>query len=89
MLPIEIGGGVNLTPDVWLGAAFVHHAGVGYKGDGFYQNVDFQSANGGTLEAGWRNIGLTYTALSYTDEFDSEFDASSLGVTLRFGTPLR
>ena len=88
-IPIEVGAAYYVTPDVWLGAGYVMHTATRLHADGLGPDVDFDTAHGATVEAGWRWIGASVTAIGYTDEFGNDYDASSVGVTFRYGFPIR
>ncbi|MAQ91995.1 MAG: hypothetical protein CMM84_00465 [Rhodothermaceae bacterium] len=82
-IPIELGLRADVTDAVWAEAAYTRHAGITLYGDDFFSDVDFDAADGATLAAGWRWVGASYTAIRYTSEDGTEFDASNVGVTLR------
>ena len=88
-IPVELVAAYDITPDVWAGAGYVLHANTTLYGDGFFPDLDFDPAHGVTVEAGWKWIGASYTAISYTDELGDDYDASSVGITLRYGIPVR
>ena len=88
-IPVELVAAYGITPDVWAGAGYVLHANTTLYGDEFFEDLDFDPAHGLTVEAGWKWIGASYTAISYTDEFGEGYDASSVGLTLRYGFPIR
>lgn len=79
-IPLEVVGSYHVTKDVWAGAGYVHHARIRFDGDRFGPDIEFKSANGATVEVGWRWAALTYTALEYTGGGAPGLDASSLGV---------
>lgn len=80
-VPLELVATYNLTPDVWIGGGAVRHAAVRFRSDGVGDNVDFDDANGATVELGWRWVALTYTAIRYRDTDGLEYDASSAGLS--------
>lgn len=65
-----------------LGAGLSYHSGTQLHGDGYLDNVKFDSALGTTVEIGWSFIALTYTFMDYQDEYGYDYDASNAGVTL-------
>ena len=81
-VPIEVVGMVDLPRDLWIGAGFVRHSMVKFRGGGLGPDVDLDDANGATAEFGWRWVALTYTAMRYTDEAGAEYDASVFGLSL-------
>jgi hypothetical protein len=86
-IPVEVIGTYNVTPDVWVGGGYVRHAMVRFNGDGIGPDLDFDDANGGTVEVGWRFVALSYTAMEYTDEDGNTYNASNGGIvfTWAFG----
>ena len=82
-IPVEVVGSYRLHRDVWAGLGYVGHYRIRFDGDDVAPDVAFDPAHGGTVELGWRFAALTYTVLSYTDEFGNDYDASSVGVALR------
>ena len=79
-VPIEVVGSYNVKDDFWVGGGYVHHTAVRYRGDGIGPDADFDDAGGATVEAGWRGIALTYTAIRYTHQ-NNEYDGGSFGVS--------
>lgn len=81
-IPIELVATYDVTPDVWVGGGFVRHAAMKFRGDGIGPDMEFEDANGGTVEVGWRWAALTLTKLQYRDAEGGEYDASSAGLSL-------
>lgn len=66
----------------WIGAGPVVHTGIRFNADGLAPNLGFDSATGLTAKVGWRWIALSYTGITYKDEFKNSYAASSVGVSL-------
>ncbi len=81
--PVELGARLDVMHGIWAEAAYTRHLAAKLHGDDFFPDVDFESANGATIAAGWRWVGASYTAIRYTGEDGTEVDASNVGVTLR------
>lgn len=81
-IPIELVGTYRAPKDSWAGVGYVYHAATRLHGDGFIDDVSFGGAHGATVEAGWRYVALTYTAIGYTDEAGNDFNASNIGATV-------
>lgn len=81
--PIEVVGTYTFPNQIFVGGGYVRHASISFDGGGLANDLDFDDAQGATVEAGWRWLALTYTRLTYTDEFGNEYDASSPGISLR------
>ena len=56
-------------------------------GDGFFEDVEFDDANGFNVEVGWRWVALHYTKMEYSSPGFEDVDASNVGIrfTYRFG----
>ena len=69
-----------IFPEKWFfGAGVVHHSGIRLHGDDVGPDLDFKSATGATIEAGWSFLALTYTFMDYEDEFGNQYDANNVG----------
>jgi hypothetical protein len=80
--------GVYRFPNEWyLGAGYVQHMSPELDGDGFFENVEFDDANGFNLEVGWRWVALHYTKIEYSSDEFEDADGSNIGIrfTYRFG----
>jgi hypothetical protein len=66
----------------FVGAGFIRHNSPKLSGDDFFDDIEFDDANGLSVEAGWRWISLHYTDIDYSiDDFDVEgINASSIGI---------
>ncbi len=82
--PIEGVASWSLNDDWRVGAGVSHHANINLDFDGLGPNLKFDPATGATLELGWRWAALTYTAMTYTDEFGNDYDASAVGISLSY-----
>jgi hypothetical protein len=77
-IPLEVIGAYEFDGGFWAGAGVVHHTSVRFKADEL--TVPFESATGPTVRVGWRWVAASYTALTYQDEQENEYDASSFGL---------
>jgi hypothetical protein len=88
---------ITLTRTVWqligsyeyvsgfrIGAGVVHHHGVHFNGDGYFDDVDFDNATGPIFEFGWRWIALTFTDMTYQARYPYSGDLNANNVGLRF-----
>lgn len=84
---------LHLTPfwkinnDFRLGIGITTHISPNLKGDGFIPDIAYTSTVGPRFEFGYKWIALTYTAISYEDEFGKSFSASSIGASISFTFP--
>jgi len=86
-VPVEVVATYDLPNDLWIGAGLVHHAALKFSGDEIGPDVEFEDADGPTVELGWRWVALTFTSMRYTDAEGNEYDASNAGLSFiyRFG----
>jgi hypothetical protein len=80
--------GVYRFPNNWyVGAGYVQHMSPELDGDGFFEDVEFDDANGFNAEVGWRWIALHCTKIEYSTPGYEDVDASNVGIrfTYRFG----
>ena len=63
------------------------HMSPELDGDGFFEDIEFDDANGFTVEFGWKWVGLHYTKIEYSSPGYEDADASHIGIrfTCRFG----
>ena len=83
-VPVEVVARWMLDEKWWAGAGVTQHTAVRVKGDGFFPDADLTASPGLTLELGYKWIYATYTAMTYTDETDTEFDAGAIGIMFRW-----
>jgi hypothetical protein len=71
----------------YLGGGLVQNMGPTVDGDGFFEDIDFDDAQGFNLEVGWRWIALHYTDMTYESDLYEDVDASHFGLrfTYRYG----
>lgn len=68
--------------DDWrIGAGIASHQAIRFNGGGIGPNFKLTSPAGPTFEVAYKGIGLSYTILTYTDEFGDSYDANSIGLT--------
>lgn len=88
-IPIEVVGTYRFPNHAFVGAGYVRHTNIKFDGGGLAEDVDFDDAQGATVEAGWKWVALTYTMLTYKDEFGNEYDAGAPGISLRGSIRIR
>ena len=71
----------------YLGGGIVQNLHPTVDGDGFFEDIDFDDAQGFNLEVGWRWVALHYTDMTYESDLYEDVDASHFGLrfTYRFG----
>ena len=84
---LQLNGIYRFANDWYAGAGFVQHMSPELDGDGFFEDVEFDDANGFNVEVGWRWVALHYTKMEYSSPGFEDVDASNVGIrfTYRFG----
>lgn len=88
-VPIEVVGTYRFRHGLFVGAGYVRHERIRFRGDDGVPDLDFKPAQGATFEAGWRAVSLTYTRMDYEDVNGKRYDASVGGLSLRAGIRIR
>ncbi len=73
--------------DFRIGLGATSHLGAVLKGDGFFEDVEYESSFGPRIELGYKWVSLTYTNITFTDEFGQDYDGSSFGVNFSVTFP--
>jgi len=86
---LQLNGIYRFANDWYAGGGYTMHMSPELDGDGFFENIEFDDANGITVEFGWKWIGLHYTNIKYSSPGFEDVDASNIGIrfTGRFGGP--
>ena len=86
---LQLNGIYRFANDWYAGGGYTMHMSPELDGDGFFENIEFDDANGITVEFGWKWIGLHYTNIKYSSTGFEDVDASNIGIrfTGRFGGP--
>lgn len=80
-VPLELVASWSIDNNWRVGAGYVRHTAIEFDAGGFGPDVSFDDANGATIEVGWRKLSITYTAMEYTDEYATRYNASSGGIS--------
>lgn len=75
---------LRFGPGFWITIPAVLHTNIEYSGDGFTRDLSFDNAFGTGLRIGWRGLALRWTKLEYQDEFNNDYDASSIGFSASY-----
>ena len=79
-----------IPQDDWrIGAGIVSHQAIRFNAGGIGTNFDLSSPAGLVLEVAYKGIGLSYTKLTYEDEFGVFYGANSIGLTFSGVVPRR
>jgi hypothetical protein len=79
-----------VVQDDWrIGVGIVSHQAIRFNADGVGRNFKLTSPAGPVIEVAYKGIGLSYTMLTYEDEFGVSYGANSIGLTFSGVTPRR
>ncbi len=68
--------------DDWrIGAGIVSHQAIRFNAGGIGRDFSLSSPAGPMIEVAYKGIGLSYTILTYDDEFGDSYAANAIGVT--------
>ncbi len=80
-IPLQFTANYYIIDDIRIGAGFVSHQNIRFKGDGVGPDVDFDPALGPIFEVAYRGFGISTVLMDYTDEFGDSFSANAFGLT--------
>jgi hypothetical protein len=86
-VPINVIPYWRITEDIRFGVGVTSHQKIHLTGDGFVSDMDFTSKMRPRVEVGYKWAALTYTSMTYKDEFNDNFSATSLGFSASFTVP--
>lgn len=73
--------------DIRIGIGATSHLGAVLKGDGFFDDVKYDSSFGPRVEVGYKWVSLIYENITFTDDSGNEYDGSSFGVGFSYTFP--
>jgi hypothetical protein len=88
-IPLHLTGNYMVTDKIRIGAGLASHQSITFKTDGLGGDFDFKGANGAIFEVAYSFIGLSYTAMTYKDEYNMSYSANSIGITFSGVFPKR
>ena len=86
-VPIQLTANWMATKKLRLGAGFATHQAIRFKADGIMQDITFEGASGPTFEVAYTGIGLTYTAITYKDQYKQSYSANAIGLSFTLAIP--
>jgi hypothetical protein len=81
-IPLQFTANWMATDKIRLGAGLVTHQAVRFNAGGIGENMKFKGAVGPTFEVAYSIVGLSYTAMKYTDQENYSYSANAIGVTI-------
>jgi hypothetical protein len=83
-VPLVLTAGVHPIPQLRIAAGLSSHQAIKVKFDGIGEDFVLEPTVAPTFEVTFRNIGLVYTPMKYTDEFGETYSANAFGVTFAY-----
>jgi hypothetical protein len=85
---LQLNAVYRFANDWYVSGGLLRHMSPELDGDGFFEDIEFDDANGASVEFGWKWIGLHYTAMEYSSDLYEDADAGNIGLrfTWRPGT---
>mgnify|MGYP000943670593 FL=1 len=80
-VPMQLTANFMVAPKLRLGAGIVTHSGVKLNSDGLGGNMTFKSNAGPVFEIAYYGVGISFTALKYTDQDNNPYSANAFGIT--------
>ena len=81
---LQLNGIYRFANDWYAGGGYTMHMSPELDGDGFFEDLEFDDANGITVEFGWKWIGLHYTNIKYSSPGFEDADASNIGIRFTY-----
>ncbi|MBX2914427.1 MAG: hypothetical protein KF856_04035 [Cyclobacteriaceae bacterium] len=80
-VPMQLTANFMAAPKLRLGAGIVTHTGVKFNSGGLGGDMTYTSNTGPVFEIAYYGIGLSFTALNYTDQNNETYSANAFGIT--------
>lgn len=80
--PIDISANYRFAKKFRFAIGTVAHQNIKFNSDGLGENEKFSGSLGGRIEIAYKWIGLSYTAMNYTDSQNKMYNANAIGITL-------
>ena len=80
-VPMQLTANFMAAPKLRLGAGIVTHTGVKFNSGGLGGDMTYTSNAGPVFEIAYYGIGLSFTALKYTDQNNETYSANAFGIT--------
>lgn len=81
-VPINLTANIMATEKFRLGAGIAMHNAIKFKADGIGSDFSLKNASGPIFEIAYRGVGISYTAMKYTDNLNETYSANAIGITL-------
>ena len=81
-IPIHVTATWMATEKIGISAGLAMHRNIRFNAGGLGPNMDFKGASGPVFEFSYGPVGLSYTAMKYTDEKNFRYSANAIGLSL-------
>jgi hypothetical protein len=88
-IPVHLNANWMITDQLMVGAGVAMHQSIRFKTDGLGNDMDFANASGPRFEVSYAGVGLTYTAMKYTDQAKHTYSANAVGLSFTGVIPRR
>lgn len=86
-IPIVVSGNYMATSKLRLSAGLSTHRNIRFNTGGLGGDTKFKAATGPIFEIAYSGVGLSYTAMKYTDEINHTYSANAIGLTFSIALP--
>jgi hypothetical protein len=80
-VPMQLSANFMAAKKLRLGAGLVTHSGIKFNSGGLGGDMTYKSNLGPVFEIAYHGVGISYTALKYTDEVNKSYSANAFGIT--------
>jgi hypothetical protein len=80
-IPINLSGNYVFKESWRLGLGMAFHTNIKFNAGGIGDNFTLGNAKGPLFELAYKWVGLSYTVMTYKDEFGDSYNANSIGLT--------
>ena len=86
-IPVHLTAHYMVAPKLRIGGGVVTHRGIKFNADGIGDDLKFNGATGPMFEIAYSGVGLSYTAMKYTDEENNSYKANAIGLSFTLTVP--
>jgi hypothetical protein len=86
-VPIHLTANWMIAKKLRLGGGIATHRAIKFHAGGLGQNIKFRGATGPMLELAYGGVGLRYTIMKYTDEYNNTYSANAIGLSFSLTVP--
>lgn len=80
-IPFQFTGNYVIN-DAWrIGAGLAVHSNIKFNSGGLGGDFNLKTASGPIFEVAYKYVGLSYTAMKYSDQLGNDYSANAIGIT--------